>query len=293
MSTSKCPECGEPATGNFCQNCGAKLGGRFCNQCGAELGPGAKFCNQCGAKVAGGEGAAAADMGGRAAEGARAAQGAGRRTRPAVGAHREAAASVVGGSNLPWWIAGVAMFALIVIVGVRMVTPAGSGAPAAQPQPVAPFAGGGTGTPPDLSQMTPREAADRLFDRVMTYVSQNDSAQAQAFMPMALGAYERAQPLDHDGLFHLSLLNAVAGNLEEALADAQQVLADDPDHILALAAGAQAAIALGQTELAGQYYQHLLDVYADQVARGLPEYEAHRPIMESVRDEAEAFLAGR
>jgi len=46
MSTSKCPECGKPATGNFCQSCGAKLGGRFCNQCGAELGGGAKFCNQ-------------------------------------------------------------------------------------------------------------------------------------------------------------------------------------------------------------------------------------------------------
>jgi tetratricopeptide (TPR) repeat protein len=198
---------------------------------------------------------------------------------------------VVGGSNLPWWIAGVAMFALIVIVGVRMVTPTG-GAPAAQPAPVAPFAGGGTGTPPDLSSMTPREAADRLFDRVMTSVSQNDSAQAQAFMPMALGAYERAQPLDHDGLFHLSLLNRVAGNLDEALADAQQVLADDPDHILALSAGAEAAIDLGQPDLARQYYRHLLDVYDAQVARALPEYQAHEPIMESVRDDAEAFLAG-
>ncbi|MGD8281526.1 MAG: zinc ribbon domain-containing protein, partial [Gemmatimonadota bacterium] len=214
MSTPTCPECGKPAAGNFCQNCGAQLGGRFCNQCGAELDPGAKFCNQCGEKVAGGGGGGGG--GGRRA----AATSGGGRARTPVGSHREAAASVVGGSNLPWWIAGVAMFVLIVVLGVRMVTPAGSGsAPAQQPAPVAPFAGGGgPGTPPDLSQMTPREAADRLFDRVMTYVAQNDSAQAQAFMPMALGAYERAQPLDHDGLFHMSLLNRVAGNLDEALA---------------------------------------------------------------------------
>lgn len=268
MSNSKCPECGKPATGNFCQNCGSKLGGRFCNQCGAELGPGAKFCNQCGEKQAGG---------GRAVR---------------VAAHRDAAASVVSGQNLPWWIAGVAMFGLIVFVGVQAVTPGPRGAPAAtQPQPVAPFAGGGSGTPPDLSQMTPREAADRLFDRVMRDVSAGDSGQAQAFLPMALGAYERAMPLDHDGLFHLSLLNRVAGDLDAALADAQQILADDPNHVLGLVAAAEATSEMGRLDDARQYYQHILDVIDSETPRALPEYEAHEVIMESARSDAQAFLA--
>lgn len=270
MSTTKCPECGKPSTGNFCQHCGATLGGRFCNQCGSELAAGAKFCNQCGEKVAGGGSARAPS------------------------ARREAAASVVGGQNLPWWIAGAAMFALIVFLGVRMVSPGGPPAPGTQPQPVAPFAGGGgAGTPPDLSQMTPREAADRLFDRVMTYVSANDSGQAQAFLPMALSAYERAQPLDHDGLFHLSLLNRVAGNLEEAAANAQQVLADDPNHVLALMAAAEAAVEMGRTDEAADYYGRILQVVDDEIARALPEYQAHQILMESARDDAEAFLAGR
>jgi hypothetical protein len=273
MSNSKCPECGERSAGNFCQSCGASLGGRFCNQCGAALAEGAKFCNQCGEGVAGG----GRSRGGRTSA-----------------AHREAAVSVVGGQNLPWWIAGVAMFALIVFLGVRMVSPAGNAAPAGQPQPVAPFAGGGgTGTPPDLSQMTPRQAADRLFDRVMTYVSASDSGQAQAFLPMALGAYERAQPLDHDGMFHLSLLNRVAGNFEEALANAQQVLADDPNHVLALMAAAEASAELGRMEEAADFYRHILDVLDAEVARALPEYEAHQVLMQSVRNDAEAFLAGR
>jgi tetratricopeptide (TPR) repeat protein len=209
-----------------------------------------------------------------------------------AGAHREAAASVVGGQNLPWWIAGVAMFALIVFAGVRMVSPAGPGAPAAQPQPVAPFAGG-AGTPPDLSTMTPREAADRLFDRVMTAVSAADSGQAQAFLPMALGAYEQAQPLDHDGLFHLSLLNRVAGNLEAALSNATQVLDVDPNHLLALTAAAEATAEMGRTEEAAEYYRHLLDVIDAEIARALPEYVAHEQIMGSVRTDATAFLAGR
>ena len=263
MSTSKCPECGKPSTGNFCQHCGAKLGGRFCNKCGAELGGGARFCNLCGEKVAGGG-------------------------RVAAGARREAAVESVGGQNLPWWIAGAAMFALIVFIGVRMVTPTGTAAPA---QPTAPIAGG-PGTPPDISQMSPREAADRLFDRVMRYVSANDSVQAQAFLPMALGAYERAQPLDHDGLFHLSLLNRAAGNLDEALANAQQVLAEEPNHVLALAAAAEAASEMGDRDAAMGYYRQVLDVIDAETARGLPEYLARQTIMESVRSDAEAFLGG-
>lgn len=267
MSTPNCSECGKPSTGNFCQHCGAKLGGRFCNQCGAEVGGGAQFCNQCGEKVAGGGSA-----------------------RASAGARREAAAAVVGGQNLPWWIAGAAMFVLIVVLGVRMVTPAGPSAPAQSAAPAA--AGGIGGAPPDISQLTPREAADQLFDRVMRSVSLNDSAQAQAFLPMALAAYERAEPLDHDGLFHLSLLHRVAGNLESALGNAAQVLGEDPNHILALAAAAEASLEMGQRAEAESYYRHLLDVIDSEIARGLPEYVAHEQILESVRSDAEAFLGG-
>ena len=267
--TPKCSECGKTSTGNFCQHCGARLGGQFCNQCGGEIDGGAKFCNQCGEKVAGGGGA-----------------------RVPAGARKEAVASVVGGQNLPWWIAGVTMFALIVFLGVRMVTPAGPGAPVAPPQGVAPFAAGG-GNPPDLSSMTPREAADRLFDRVMTYVSAADSAQAQAFLPMALGAYERAEPLDHDGLFHLSLLNRVASNLDAALDNATRVLDVDPNHVLALTAAAEATAEMGRTEEAAAYYAHLLDVIDAETARALPEYVAHAQIMESVRVDAAAYLNAR
>jgi tetratricopeptide (TPR) repeat protein len=256
-----CPECGKAATGNFCQNCGAKLGGRFCDQCGAKTSPAATFCNQCGAKVPG-------------------------------GGRKAAAASIVTGQNLPWWIAGVAMFVLIVVLGVNMVQPGGPSVAPAVPGAVAPFAAGG-GTPPDLSTMTPREAADALYNRVMTYVSQNDSTGAQAFMPMAIAAYDRARPLDHDGLFHLSLLNRTAMNLDAALANAREVLQQDGDHLLALTAAAQAAGELGDGAAAETYYQRVLDVWDAQMARALPEYADHAVFLQSVRGEAEAYLAGR
>lgn len=258
-----CPECGKAATGNFCQHCGAKLGGRFCNQCGAKVAPAAAFCNQCGTKVEGG--------------------GAG---------HRAAAASVMSAQNLPWWIAGVAMFVLIVVMGVNMVQPGGPAVPASNP--AAPFAGGaGTGTPPDLSSMTPREAADRLFDRVMRSVSEGDSASAQAFLPMAIAAYDRAQPLDNDGLFHRSMLNRVANNLDAALADAEQILAAEPNHILGLSEAAEAAIELGRLDEAEGYYRRLVDAYAQEATRALPEYQGHANLLESARSAAQAFLAAR
>jgi tetratricopeptide (TPR) repeat protein len=256
-----CPECGKAATGNFCQHCGAKLGGRFCNQCGAKVAPAAVFCNQCGSKVDGG--------------------GAG---------HRAAAASVVGGQNLPWWIAGAAMFVLIVVVGVNMVQP-GPATPAADP--AAPFAGTGTGQPPDLSTMTPREAADRLFDRVMRSVSAGDSASAQAFLPMAIAAYDRAQPLDNDGLFHLSMLNRAANNLDAALANAEQILSAEPNHILGLSEAAEAAIELGRLDEAEGYYRRLTESYGAESTRPLPEYQGHSGMLESARSAAQAFLAAR
>lgn len=260
-SKNMCPECGRAATGNFCQHCGSALGGRFCDQCGAKTAPAAAFCNQCGAKMR------SAGRGG-------------------------AAGSVLGGQNLPWWIAGAAMFVVILVVGVRMVQPAG---PVAQPtpNPTAPFAGGGSGTPPDLSSMTMRESADRLFNRVMASVSQGDSAQARQFLPMAIDAYTLARPLDHDGLFHLSLLNRTAMNFEEALANAQEVLAEDPNHLLALTAAAEAAADLQRTDEAAGYYRRVLEGFDAQMARGLTEYADHANFLQSVRGEAEAFLAGR
>ena len=274
-----CPQCGKPASGNFCQHCGSSLGGRFCNQCGAEVPAGARFCNQCGAPAGAGGGGAV--------------EGGVPTARRGGGAHRAAARETFGGSNLPWWIAGAAMFVLIVVVGVTVVRPGGSGAPAGAP---ASGAGGSPASGPsniDISSMTPREAADRLFNRVMTSASEGDSAAARAFVPMAVQAYDMAQPLDLDGVLHISMLQWVGGQFEEALASAEQILEEDPNHVLGLGAAAHAAEALGREQEAASYYQRVLDVYDAELARGLPEYQIHEALMEITRDEARAFLEGR
>ena len=262
MTASTCPKCGKAASGSFCQECGAKVGGHFCQECGAENSATAKYCKKCGNRIL-------------------------------VSEHRAAATATLGGKNLPWWIAGAAMLALIAALGIQMMQRGGPSIPPAGP--VTGQSGGGamTGSPPDLSTMTPVEAANRLFNRVMAAVTAGDSTEAQQFMPMAIGAYERARPLDNDGLFHLSMLQRTAMQLEAALETAEEILEDNSDHLLGLSAAAKAAVELGRGGIAAAYYERVLEVYESQIEQDIPEYIDHAPITDNLRTEAEAFLGGR
>ncbi len=280
----KCPQCGSDASGNFCQQCGSALGGRFCNHCGSATEGKAKFCSECGGALGKGAGAGTGANGASSRKGS-ALPGAGRDE------VRAAAAETVGGQNLPWWIAGAAMFALIFMVGLQMVRPG----PGVVPSPTGPVAApqGGSGSPPDLTSMTPIEAADRLFTRVMTAVENGDSLVAQQFMPMAIGAYLRAEPLNHDGLYHLSTLNRIAGNYAAAHDNALQIVESDPNHLLGLVAAALVTEEVGDYEEATEHYQRILDIYDEERTRPLEEYEAHSFVVDGLKVQAEAFMASR
>lgn len=142
--------------------------------------------------------------------------------------------------------------------------------------------------------MTPREAADRLFNRVMGALAQRDTMEVINFLPMAIDAYEIARPLDLDGLFHLSLLQRAGMRYEEALATAQEALDEDPDHLLNLSAAAEAARELGLDDLAAQYFSHVLEVWEDERARtDRPEYDEHAPLLPSILTDATEFMEGR
>jgi hypothetical protein len=198
----------------------------------------------------------------------------------------------VGGANAPWWIAGVAMFVLILVVGWSMVRPQQQAAPAGAPAGM----GGGAADPnspgtTDISQMSPREAADRLFDRVMRTISAGDTASALGFQPMAVQAFEMVGELDLDGMFHLALLQQL-NDPAAALATAKRMLDSEPDHILALGMAGEASTAVGDQAAAQEYFQHLLRVYDVQFARTLVEYDGHRNLMTQMKATAEA-AAGR
>jgi len=197
--------------------------------------------------------------------------------------------SVVGFTAVVVFVV-TALFGLILVVGWSMVRPAGPAAPAgggAAAGTVDPNAQGVT----DITQMTPREAADRLFNRVMTTISQGDTAGAMGFQPMAVQAYQRAEPLDLDGLYHQALLELLA-DPAAALATAQRILEAEPNHILGLGVAARASLSLGDEEAARGHYQQLLDAYDEEAPRTLNEYVGHQNLLTEYRAEARSFLDG-
>lgn len=243
----KCPSCYTESTGNFCPSCGTPLNSANCTACSAKLVPGARFCTQCGTAT------------GRA----------------------PATASTSG--NLPWYLgAGVLMLLIIILVlpsvtGNRNATNPGDvgRAPFADPSATGAV---GAGTPPPLTG-TPREQADRLFDRIMRAQSSGDSASVTFFVPMGVQAYENARPLDNDGLFHLAMIHNAAGNHAAARTAGEQILEDSPDHLLGLAIAAEAALGAGDDAAARDYFGRYIDVYDTQVARDLTEYLDHAQIL--------------
>ncbi|MDE0357900.1 MAG: hypothetical protein OXN92_09250 [Gammaproteobacteria bacterium] len=148
------------------------------------------------------------------------------------------------------------------------------------------------GTPPDLSSMTPREAADRLYDRIMRAASAGDTAEALAFLPMALDAYGLVVPLDEDGHYHVSLLHSLDGDYQIARDVAERALADAPSHLLLLGAAARAASELGDSDGANAYYARFMEAWESERARGLEEYSMHAIPLAEMREAAEARAGG-
>lgn len=280
MSDQTCPQCGAPSSGNFCARCGASLGDRACPACGVRARPGHRFCTSCGAALGGGAPAARPAAGG------------------AGGGGSAGGGSSSGGDGaLGWWVAGLLMVALILFLLVPVLSPnrgrtdggaADAGQPAQGPMAGAP----GDASSVDLSSMTPRQAADRLFERVMRSVEGGDSTQAQNFLPMAIAAYERARPLNLDGLFHLSILQRTALDFQAALETAREGLEEEPDHVLLLSAAAEAAREMGDSATAREHFAHLLEVYDQEVSSDRQDYQAHGQLLPRLRDDAEAFLEG-
>ena len=186
-----------------------------------------------------------------------------------------------------WWVAGGALVGLLLIVAYPVIQ-GGSGGQASPPVSGGTAATGMSSV--DLNSMTPREAADRLFNRVMIAVEAGDSAQVVGFLPMAISAYEIAEPLNADGLFHLAMLKQTGGDFEGALEAALAGLEENPDHLLNLAAAARASHALGDEEAARTRYSRLLEVWDEELASGLVDYDDHPGQLPELRAEAEAFL---
>jgi hypothetical protein len=273
-SPPSCPACGSPASGKFCGACGASLVARSCAGCRADLAPQARFCHRCG-RPAGAAGASAA------------AAGLPRRERTA------------------WLLAGVLCVGLLAAIVLTVVR--GAAAPAApdmanagaqragespgQPQgaggPAGAPPGPASGSPPDISQMTPRERFDRLFNRVMQAAEQGDTAQVDRFTPMALGAYAQLDSVNADARYHAAVLRLQVGDVAGAEALADTLLARSPGHLFGYIVRGTAAEFRGDTAAALRAGREFLSHYDAERRADRIEYREHEPAIEDFKKRAE------
>lgn len=277
-SSPNCPSCGETATGHFCATCGALLNPKaVCSVCGKPLASGAHFCHQCGVAVS--ESGTARQQGQRRAKG-------GSATGPATGPVATGAQPAAAGTfQWGWLVPGIAVLMLVVfLIAQKLSGNAGGAASEGEKTPLGnapmagPFSGGaGGGAAPDISQMTPEQRADRLFDRVMRYGSEGKQDSARIFAPMAIQAYEMIGALDTHRRYDIGMIAVIAGDAAIAKAQSDTILAANPTHLLGLVVAMKAAgLANKPTERAA-FEKRLVAAKDAELAKKLPEYESHRP----------------
>ena len=273
-----CPNCGSAAGGKFCSSCGAAVAGGTCASCQGELAPGAKFCHRCGAPAGAGPSAGAARK--SAAPPKKAANSA----PPSPAATGFAAAA-------PWAVAGIALVALIALVAKYSF---GDGdAPADGQQPLAgmasgaPFAGGGGGAAAvDLNSMTPRQIAERLYNRVMRLDSEGKKDSIGFFAPMAVQAFQMIPDQDADTRYDLGRIAQVAGMLPVAKAEADTILKAEPKNLLGLTLAMRTARAMGNAKEASAFGKRLIAAAPTERTKDAPGYQLHSADLDEALKEA-------
>lgn len=225
---------------------------RYCESCGAALAPKAKFCHRCGAPL----GAA-----------------------PAVVRKRSRRNSI-----LVYAIAVVSVVGTTLAAAIFTTLHFGAQAPPAPDNRAST-----TASTVDLSTMTPRQAADRLFNRVMSASERGDAEEAGRFAPMAIAAYERVATLDADARYHLGLLNLVLGDLDGTREQIDILKQMAPRHLLAVVLEHDIATQTGDAAAAARSAAAFLAAYDEEMAAApRPEYEAHRTSIDRLRAAAVA-----
>lgn len=189
-------------------------------------------------------------------------------------------------AGVPWAVAGAALGALVAVLAMRG-TGAGSGEQARSPT-----APSSQLPAPDISQMSPEERANRLFNRIMIYAEAGKTDSVRIFLPMALGAYSQLGALDADDRYHIGLLQLAGGNPAAALAQADTIARAIPTHLFIYVLRAHAYQQQGNRQGERRAYADFLKNEPAETARNRPEYADHREALTSFKTEAERQARG-
>ena len=192
---------------------------------------------------------------------------------------------------LPWLVVG----GLIVVIVVAIVSySVGRSAGRTAVAGGATSAEAGMGAAPDISNMSPSEQAERLFELVMTAHEQGNVQRMNQFLPMALQAYEMLGTLNADQHYHVGLMDAISGNVQGALAQVDTIRTTEPDHLLATMLRYSVAQLQGDSAAAQAALRKFNQDYTGEMAKNLPEYgpDLHGRSIESFHTQAQSASGG-
>lgn len=187
--------------------------------------------------------------------------------------------------SLPWIVAGIALLALIGLVAGQRIGDARSNGLASQGAGA--FGPAPGVRPPDISQLPPRELANRLYERVMRLHAEGKADSVAFFAAnMAIPAFQMLDTLDADARYDLGRIAEVSGALPLARAQADTILRDSPTHLLGLILSARVAGASGDERARLGFERRLLEAEQSELRRNLPEYQMHSADIQTAVAEA-------
>ncbi len=239
-----CPNCRQPATGNFCLHCGTSLQRAACPNCNSQLQSGSRFCNHCGHEL-------------------------GRTARV---------------SSLTPWIVVAAAVVVLALVGMMTIGPWGPQPPSniQSPQPI---------TTPEFAS-TPEGEADRSFDQAMRAHENGDVERARFSGQLALNAYLALPNRTADQRFHIGLLYQISNDYDAILAQADSIEGTIPNHLFSRLLRGRVYQQTNDGEALLATYRDFLSLYEAEIATARQEYQAHRSLIETFRDDAIGAVGG-
>lgn len=228
--------------------------GGFCAACGAALSAGARFCHRCGTPV--GQGA------------------------PVI--TPAAPVKPTNANTLPWAIAFIAVLAVVAYSAGQNFGKAkgsavdGSSNSIANPAIDGPAAAAAGARAPDISQMSPSDRANRLYQRIMTLAENNKIDSAIMFTQMGIPAHQALENPSNDERYHLARLAEIASDSTIARAQSDTILKTEPNNLLGLLMGSRAALMNNNAAKSKKFDQQLLKVLDSELATNKIDYQQHR-----------------
>ncbi len=189
------------------------------------------------------------------------------------------------GTTGPWlYLGGGLVLAIVFALGVLVGGARRSSASAAGEGPTA----AAPAAAPDISDLSPRERFDRLYDRVMRASSSGDNATMTQFAPMAISAYGMLDSVDLDARYDVAVIKLHVGDMAGARALADTIIRAAPTHLFGYMLRATVARFAGDSVKARQATATFVRNYDAELRRGRPEYEKHKTSIEAFKAQVDA-----